>query len=327
MNSYLEHYISTNYQSHHTDPISISIASLTSNSHSKTLQFTNSKKTEKVSSDFLILLFCHNILSIAIKATYFEHRLFVQYVDTSGFFRPRSEQSKFTKLLLQGFVQFVGAEEVNLLACAKPSFLFPLSHKNALKKPLKASDLTKWWISQLRGSYEKIIVFSPTVKIQNDSAVVSELPFGDSECPLFEQDVKLCHFNALYSPDWKWNSREFFSTITIREEFNQSDGAIIRAHSKKLPSKESIQTPVEHSNALFQQVLSTLLSDCQFDSIEQAELSSKNLLLLLKENHLHSFSVKAKAPQKRQIPLEEKQPPPQAPPPVHNIQSLIKRKK
>jgi len=65
--------------------------------------------------------------------------VYIQYVDSTGYFTPREEQKYLTKAVVVGYLNFCGQEgfkRCHIFANANPSYLFPSSEENTLKKYL-----------------------------------------------------------------------------------------------------------------------------------------------------------------------------------------------
>lgn len=152
-------------------------------------------------------------------------RAYIQYVDTTGLFTPRSNQSHLTKSLVKSYLTYckdvLNMESVHLLATAKPSFLFAGSEFNEGKRALPAVKLINWWIGLLQDftsnqNNSKVFVYSPAEEAEGSSRMkkristipnwiygfpyASGLPCVD-QIPLFEDDPKWRHFEATILDD------------------------------------------------------------------------------------------------------------------------------
>ena len=152
-------------------------------------------------------------------------RAYIQYVDTTGLFTPRSNQSHVTKSLVKSYLSYckdiLNMESVHLLATAKPAFLFAGSEFNEGKRSLPAVKLINWWIGLLQDftsnhNKSKVFVYSPVEEAEGSSRMkkristipnwtygfpyASSLPCVD-QIPLFEDDPKWRHFEATILDD------------------------------------------------------------------------------------------------------------------------------
>ena len=87
---------------------------------------------------------------------------YIQWLDTCGFTEPRSLQSKLTRSMLFGYLDFLKKFKSTMLAmfatshsemhsstAAVQSFFFKNSEKNGLKKLLRGKDVSEWWLRTL----------------------------------------------------------------------------------------------------------------------------------------------------------------------------------
>ena len=148
-------------------------------------------------------------------------RAYIQYVDTTGLFSPRSNQSHVTKSIVKSYLSYckdiLNMESVHLLAAAKPAFLFAGSEFNEGKRALPAVKLINWWIGLIQdftstnNKTTKVFIYSPAEEAEGSSRMrkristisnwtygfpyASGLPCVD-HIPLFEDDPKWRHFEA-----------------------------------------------------------------------------------------------------------------------------------
>lgn len=148
-------------------------------------------------------------------------RAYIQYVDTTGLFQPRQNQSHLTKSLLRAYLNYckdvLSVGTVHLLAAAKPAFLFAGSELIEGKRALPSVKLINWWIGLLQDFTKeaRVFVYSPTEEAEGSSRMkkrilgidcgkggwtygfpyASNLPCVD-QIPLFEDDPKWRHFQA-----------------------------------------------------------------------------------------------------------------------------------
>lgn len=311
---------------------------------SKSYLYSSDKDTEKGDLNFLILVyqkvpvdsFCIAIQASTFKSESSGKRLYIKYVDTSGFFNPRSEQSKVTKNLLKSFIQIVSPDECNLFVMPKPFFLFSSnqspnhqSKNQTSKRILTGTRLTCWWLSILSECFESVLGFNPDCSFQK--FIKTEFPaiqFKDEEffsdkIALFpdsnDDDVKYKHFVALFSEKQNQPTckKIFFSTLGLKEEFANQNACLLRC-IKSL--SESDFDFLKGADSI--ENITMCMQKCDFSTLGKSRESSKKIIKLF-EDGLESFyrvSIDASEEKNNLIKSIEL-------PPVKNIQSLIKRKK
>lgn len=199
-------------------------------SQSKTFLDYNPKKfhSEFLARKHLILVYQGSSIVLGMSA--FEYafannttdwsRAYIQYVDTTGLYLPRSDQSHLTKSLIKGYLSYcktiLNIENVHLLATAKPSFLFAGSELIEGKRALPAVKLINWWINLIKDftsnqNKTKVYVYSPVEEAEGSSRMKKRIstisnwiygfPYASSlpcidQIPLFEDDPKWRHFEA-----------------------------------------------------------------------------------------------------------------------------------
>ena len=183
---------------------------------------------------------------------------YIQYIDTTGMYRPRECQSRLTRSLVQTYImycrQILRVQSVHLMASSKPSFLFAGSEFMATKGKLSTAKLVKWWLSVVEDAHAKvespvqISLWSPGEDLVEDDRTKERVerrgrqgnknnswsygPFykpGDKlvdVVPLFEDDPMLKHFQSFYE-DCKMDKQKvealkaktFMETLGLRPEF------------------------------------------------------------------------------------------------------------
>ena len=223
-------YLCNNFSSSSSsDPISLQIVSLISNpSNNEKLSFLNSSHTEDLQCKFLILLIdsCQEQIVSGIDSSLYhdchgKKRLFIRYVDTTGRFKPRCDQSKVTKLFIEAFIHFIQADKLHLSSIPKPFYLFPYSHKNQLKRPISGQQLSVWWKSVLDKLYKNVRCYSVATKCNNNLNEGKVL----EEVPLFPEDIKLSHFNNVYQTISPTNM-QFMTSLEASYDFCYNSAAI-----------------------------------------------------------------------------------------------------
>lgn len=155
-------------------------------------------------------------------------RAYIQYIDSTGLFQARQNQSHLTKSLVRAYALYcanqLNMESIHLLATAKPSFLFAGSEFIEEKRSLPAVKLVNWWLNLVQSLVAdglpkdtQVYVNSPFEEANGSSKLkkrVSSMgsqwhygfPFdAKAPCidhiPLFEDDPKYRHFEASLQDD------------------------------------------------------------------------------------------------------------------------------
>ena len=152
-------------------------------------------------------------------------RGYIQYVDTTGLFTPRQNQSHLTRSLVKSYLTYckdvLNMGSVHLLATAKPAFLFAGSEFIEGKRALPAVKLINWWIGLIqdfaaKSEKCKVFVYSPAEEAEGSTRMKKRisgfdgwtygLPYASSlpcvdQVPLFEDDPKWRHFEATILDD------------------------------------------------------------------------------------------------------------------------------
>lgn len=205
------------------------------------LFFLQSKHSERTICHFLSIVFQDAAPVVAVEGFLFavdetRTRLFVKHVDTTGFFQPRRLQSSITQALLNAIFALFSPSFIHLTAVAKPSFLFPLSQKNPLKQPLSSSRLASWWRKVLSANFQIV-----------GNCELPSLPL----VPLFDEDVKRKHFESVFLGSSHFTKDAFFSTLSIRDEFQNGGAAVFVAFAPNAtPATQPSATAVTVSQCL-----------------------------------------------------------------------------
>ena len=152
-------------------------------------------------------------------------RAYIQYIDTTGLFTPRQNQSHLTRSLVKSYLEYckdiLNMGSVHLLATAKPAFLFAGSEFIEGKRALPAVKLINWWIAliqdfTMKTDKCKVFVYSPAEEADGSTRMKKRisgyngwsygLPYASSlpcvdQIPLFEDDPKWRHFEATILDD------------------------------------------------------------------------------------------------------------------------------
>jgi hypothetical protein len=79
--------------------------------------------------------------------------VYLQYIDTTGFFKPREQQSQLTRCLIKAYLEYIIElryfHRIHITARSQPEYLFKWSERNSLKSALSDIDLIRWWARTL----------------------------------------------------------------------------------------------------------------------------------------------------------------------------------
>ncbi len=148
-------------------------------------------------------------------------RSYIQYIDSTGLYEARQNQSHLTKSLIRTYMLYCARElkmeSLHLLATAKPAFLFAGSEFIEQKRALPAVKLVNWWLGVVEQVCAKdltdaqVFIYSPFEEASGSNKLskrISKHPkwkYGvpyDSKAPciehvpFFEDDPKWRHFEA-----------------------------------------------------------------------------------------------------------------------------------
>lgn len=86
-------------------------------------------------------------------------RSYIQYVDTTGLYRPRRGQGTITRAVISAYLRYardvLGVSSIHWYAAARPSLLFGGSEELPRKKVLDSVSLLNWWISLIQSLMER----------------------------------------------------------------------------------------------------------------------------------------------------------------------------
>ncbi|KAG0438231.1 Histone acetyltransferase [Dictyocoela muelleri] len=142
--------------------------------------------------------------------------LYIEALDTTGYFKPRNLQSYFTKRFIKSILKEFDPKIISVFSKPKKEFIFNLSHKNPLKRILKPRDLFNYWLSLFESIQKyglkndnkyKLFVCSPFHK--NKSVPFKSL----DDVVFFEDDPKRKLLNSLRIDDAR----------TVMEDSNMID--------------------------------------------------------------------------------------------------------
>lgn len=263
---------------------------------------------------------------------------YIEYVDTTGSFSPRSMQSSVTKSFVSSYIKYaidcIGVSMFSIFASPKASLIFKDSEKMQEKKPISGQGLISWWISCLAQCKDlKVFVkfpgeesFIKKLLPQNDNWSIG-LPF-DSDAnaidilPVFRDDPKFQHFSTLFTSDdsakkqkVQISVQEFFESIFIRPEFK--DNAACFFYLKPHVLKESKYSVISDNDTYSKvmDILNTSMHDanCLIDISKRLISSGIHLT-----DPIHT---------KEKKPLQKDVEKTQTATHINNVQSFIKRKK
>lgn len=193
---------------------------------------------------------------VALVAAESKEHAYIQYVDTTGLYRPRRRQSALTKAVVQYYVEHakaLGISAISMYASAKPSFVFEGSEAIDEKRPLPPIKLINWWIACLSSldSNHRCYAYSPFEERSGSKRLARRLPAGwkygyphppdahFSVIPVFarQDDPKWQHHSCMLASGQdaaRMTVSEFWQTMQLRDEFRQEPSAFFTiqlAHS------------------------------------------------------------------------------------------------
>lgn len=86
------------------------------------------------------------ILTHACTIQIIDNHLYIESLDTTGYFSPRKLQSFFTKRFIKTILNEFDPEIISVFSKPKKEFIFRNSHKNPKKNILKPADLFNYWL-------------------------------------------------------------------------------------------------------------------------------------------------------------------------------------
>jgi uncharacterized protein YfkK (UPF0435 family) len=187
------------------------------------------------------------------------------------------------------FCSQIGIVSGHILASAKPSLLFPLSHKNLQKKPLDDVSLIKRWLQILDSSCGNGFFYLPGGEdLPFVKCAPSNWKFGysynknaiSSSCiPVFPDDPKAEHLKSV-GPNCKVDV--FFSSISARPEFTNRLGAFLEIKIDEGNGKENVVVEETNTDVVskdeWNEIYDCLMNKTDFSSIEEAIKCSAVLL-------------------------------------------------
>lgn len=137
-------------------------------------------------------------------------RAYIQYVDTTGMFRPRRLQGSLTRAALSVYLRYcrevLQVSGVHLFASAKPSLLFNESDQLARKRILDGGRLVNWWLALIDSTFSSIIEVPSFV--QHNYLPPRGFAFcaGEESMPIFAQMLRnnLATLNRFGHVHWSY---------------------------------------------------------------------------------------------------------------------------
>lgn len=204
-------------------------------------------------------------------------RSYIQYIDTTGLFEPREDQSFVTKSVASAYISYlqniVKAQYVHLLATAKPNYLFAGSEFINSKKELSTEKLVYWWLRTINdavGDPAIIYAYAPgewedaedTYKrvfgfLSKKEGIEYKwgMPFNEAEpinlaIPLFEDDPKWKHYQKFME------KKNIVRPYVYAEEESE--------YSQPFNTQESLLTSLPPKIANVKEFLSTMSARPEF---------------------------------------------------------------
>jgi hypothetical protein len=192
-------------------------------------------RTEFMARKHLILIYQGPVIVLGMTAFEYAHvpmvnseffslrwsRSYIQYIDSTGLYEARQNQSHLTKSLVRAYLLYCARElkmeSFHLLATAKPALLFAGSEFIEQKRALPSIKLVNWWLGVVEQvctndlDDAQVFVYAPFEEASGSTKLckrITKLPrwkYGvpyDSKAPciehvpFFEDDPKWRHFEA-----------------------------------------------------------------------------------------------------------------------------------
>ena len=264
----------------------------------------------------------------------------LQYIDTTGFFRPRPLQSLLTRCLIGAYIEYLASlqyfHRIYIVARSQPEYLFRLSERNPLKKALSDSALIEWWARTLTVCENISTGFwilpcidpslSPlhrrlTMRFDMCSAWKEGYPYSNSNSaiaslPKLEDDPITSHLTE--NTDKKMTIRELFETLSLRDEFANRYTALffLNLNHDIINRRESNESCLFLENPLEIETFQT-----SFHSLTHAALATQTKILELHRRGCDFLTTKID-----HVPLSKNEKGSTDFPPISNIQNLVKKK-
>lgn len=178
-------------------------------------------------------------------------RSYIQYVDTTGLFRPRRLQRSLTRAILCAYLrycrQIIKVFHVHLFASAQPSLLFCGSEFLPRKRVLDSARLINWWLALMHSSLA--LSSSTPVWQQESTATVEGFVYcpGEDDFPLLSQSLRanVNTLNRMGGVCWHFGlpydaGSSAFATIPLFEDdpkWRHYEAAAPSGDSDERPSK------------------------------------------------------------------------------------------
>ncbi|KAM0675308.1 hypothetical protein GVAV_001133 [Gurleya vavrai] len=148
--------------------------------------------------------------SVKNKQNYIGNILYIEGLDTTGYFQPRNHQSKIIKTFTKAILKSC---KYNFLACfvhPKKEIFFGKSSENSEKRILKPKDLLEYWIGIFDKIDGKLYVYSNYYPVKSHPYTEMNIkPF------LFNDDPIAKHSNENNTTD------EIFNIVEYSKDFKQ----------------------------------------------------------------------------------------------------------
>ncbi|KAF7684578.1 Histone acetyltransferase [Astathelohania contejeani] len=235
-----------------------------------TVQFANKTKFR-----YMRLLFQDDVIIAGITIQLnTSGRLYIESVDTTGFFNPRDCQTIFTKeFILETIMQF-DASFISVFSCPKKEILFRKSSKNSNKGGLKTAVLLQYWIKL----FESIQTYNKDMELHVFSKFYPKMsiPYRSlEEIYLFKDDPKRKLMKSIKktNEENKIDLKSFFNIIELRSDFNHGGFVYLVNSSRK--SKPKILDTIEIKSMTKMQ---RYLRNLDFSTLVHAKRSTKKFI-------------------------------------------------
>ncbi|EJW03316.1 hypothetical protein EDEG_00225 [Edhazardia aedis USNM 41457] len=241
------------------------------------LSFTDKKKAlylaiQNKENPILVygLVIQHQPNNVGLKPLIFEPKfgtLYIEGLDTTGYFTPRSSQSLFTRNITVQILKNSSSKFIEIFARPKKEIIFARSARNKLKGSLNSGKLINYWL--------KILSKLPnrTLHIFSNFCPTKSIPYNSdtkiSDILLFDDDPKNKMIDSI---DATIDLRKFYNLLLYRTDCSR--GALIYSIFDGDGSSDYMNENDSDVDAKI-----TQLRSLDFSNLENATISTQKFLL------------------------------------------------
>ncbi len=111
------------------------------------LSYKSNTHTLYLALNPILPVFTHSFMIQHKPRTAHKSSIYIESLDTTGFFLPRNHQSSFTRNFVHSILQIYKVKTISCFAYPKPEIIFGDSSKNNVKGNLSSSKLILFWKS------------------------------------------------------------------------------------------------------------------------------------------------------------------------------------